>query len=915
MKERSNNLKIKTCFPKRFLRLYTLLFLIASFSLLVWFFAEGKTFIRNDGLSQHYKVLVYWGRYLRSLVRELVLHKRVLLFHDYSFNIGMGADLTTYLSFYGAGEPLNLFAALVPEGGMWILYEALVFVRLYLAGLAFSAYAYHMTKAGTNSLLAGCMIYLFCSFPLNGGTKHPMFLIPMIFLPLLLLGMEYLMEERRGLLFTLSVCFSAISNFYFFYMQVVLCVLYMVLVIIRRIRLKQKPVVIFRQVLRIFCHALSGLLMSCVILLPVLLLFLDSARSGSGAVLDLSTDLYHILLLFPSFFSAVGCVEWAPLNYAAPFVFVLLGLLMKKGHPCLKSAVLILTALLPVPLFHSVMNGFTYPAARWIWGYNFVIAYAVVVGWKDVFSQKKRLTLAALLVSALMLAVSIGLLPHRLWTYVCAGALILAGGGCLILSERFEGIQKKCETALLGLMLVSVCINAYLVSHDPVEHAVDTSASIAGLDRETRATAEEAVLSLGDETGFYRVSESEWTPNSALVTGVAGVDSYLSLSEKNKHEFSRFVGQSISGTHMYRDFDNKTILESLCGVRYYGAGKNRGKSYLSGYGYESRKEDLAAKYQKNLTVYENPNALPFGYTYDTVIAKETLEKEDPAVRVNTMLSSAVCDEALGALPEGKVEREEIRTFSCRILSMSEGVSQTDEGIRCSTDKGEIVLSPIWEEPVCNVETGLYIKGFSFEEGTKGTEVSVPYRAEYEDGAVVKNGTRLRNRYHKWYSGVDDFIVNFRYAGSPLKTVTITLPQKGLYRFSGLSVVCQGFDTFKERIEKRKEAALTDVDLHLPKSQKDLKITNRITGRIRCDERKLLCLALPLSKGWSAYVDGEKTSLYPANIVFSGMIIEPGTHEIELVYHTPGRLIGFLLTVAGILLYILMPKSAAIREES
>ncbi len=693
MKDRSENSTAKLL-PKGFLPSYTLVFLVASVSMLVYFVAAKKTFIRSDGINQHYKVLVYWGRYLRCLVKELVLHGRVLLFHDYSFNIGMGADLTTYLSFYGAGEPLNLLAALVPEHYIWILYEALVFVRLYLAGLSFSAYAHHMTKAGTNSLLAGSMIYLFCSWTMNGGTKHPMFLIPMIFLPLLLLGMEYLMEGRSGLLFTLSVCFSVISNFYFFYMQVLLCVFYMALVIIRMLVRKTGLAEVFRHLLRIFCYALSGSLISGVILLPVLLLFADSARSGSGAVLDLSTDWYHTLLLFPSYFSAVGCVEWGPLNYAAPFVLLLLGLLLKKGHPYLKGAVLLLSALLTVPLFHSIMNGFTYPAARWIWGYNFAMAYAVVVSWKEVFSQRWSLTLTAMILSALMLAVSIWLLPHRMGTYLGAGVLILLAGVCLMVSAKAGRGRQIWEGILLFLMLVSVCINAYLVYHDPVEDAVATSVSIADLDKEARSLTEEAVLTLGDEEDFYRVSESEWVPNSALMTGVAGVDSYLSLSERNKHEFSKFVGQSISGTHMYRDFDNKTILDNLCGVRYYGTGKNRGKSYLTGYGYESRKENLAAKYRKNLTVYENPNALPFGYSYDTVIKKSALEQEDPAVRVNTMLSSAICDEAVGALPEGSVEREQVQTFSCRILSMSEGVSRTEEGIVCSGPKGEIVLAPI-----------------------------------------------------------------------------------------------------------------------------------------------------------------------------------------------------------------------------
>ena len=77
-------------------------------------------------------------------------------------------------------------------------------------------------------------------------------------------------------------------------------------------------------------------------------------------------------------------------------------------------------------------------------------------------------------------------------------------------------------------------------------------------------------------------------------------------------------------------------------------------------------------------------------------------------------------------------------------------------------------------------------------------------------------------------------------------------------------------------------------------------TNKITGEITLNEPKLLCMSLPYTKGWTCYVNGEKTETLKANVMLTGVALEAGTHKIELIYNTPYLDIGALISLAGVL---------------
>lgn len=80
--------------------------------------------------------------------------------------------------------------------------------------------------------------------------------------------------------------------------------------------------------------------------------------------------------------------------------------------------------------------------------------------------------------------------------------------------------------------------------------------------------------------------------------------------------------------------------------------------------------------------------------------------------------------------------------------------------------------------------------------------------------------------------------------------------------------------------------------------------NNITGNISVDKNKLLVLSIPYQKGWTAYVDGKETEIKKANLMYSGIFLEPGDHDIKLVFKRPGIKASLCLSAAGIVIFII-----------
>ena len=91
--------------------------------------------------------------------------------------------------------------------------------------------------------------------------------------------------------------------------------------------------------------------------------------------------------------------------------------------------------------------------------------------------------------------------------------------------------------------------------------------------------------------------------------------------------------------------------------------------------------------------------------------------------------------------------------------------------------------------------------------------------------------------------------------------------------------------------------------------------SRITGRVDAPEDGWLMFMIPFEQGWKLEIDGEKTELQKGDLAFLACRIPEGEHEIRLAFTPPGLLPGIVLSIAGLLLWIVLVRIHSVRIHS
>ena len=368
-----------------FLLVYTILFSVSAGVMLWYFSAAGKQMVwKGDGLSQHYLALCYYARWGKAVLGSLLSGRPA--FPTFNMHMGFGSDLFTTLQYYVIGDPFSLPAVFVPQRYMLEFHDAMIVLRMYLAGLSFDGYCRTMGRRDLTGNLCGALVYVFSTFALF-GMRHPYFLNAMIWFPLLLTGAERILRGSKGRLFTIAVFLSCISNFYFFYMLVLMTVVYVVWRACRIFLQYTKGVkVLLLLAGKFLARGVLGSAMGACFLLPILIRFVGDPRAAGETVYGKLYSLSYYTKL-PEAFVAFGTDAtleyWTCLGFGGIGLVCVLLLILdtdrEKKLLDLRLAFAGMLLLTVLPSAGAALNGFSYPSNRWTWAFALLAGYITAV--------------------------------------------------------------------------------------------------------------------------------------------------------------------------------------------------------------------------------------------------------------------------------------------------------------------------------------------------------------------------------------------------------------------------------------------------------------------------------------------------------------------------------------------------------
>ena len=890
-----------------FYLVYTLTFLALSLFLFLQFYLNGKSLVwKHDGVPQHLNSLSYYGEYLRGILYSLfVEHKCKISMWD--MHIGYGSDILTTLHYYVIGDPLTLLSVLVKPEHTEKLYEFLIFLRIYLAGITFSRYAFYH-KNSKQAVFMGTMIYIFAGWTIYASMKHPYFSNPMIYLPLILMGIDKIYRKEKPYIFIWSVALAGFSNFYFFYMLGIFMVLYAVFRFFEQFQ--DRSLKNISKWLGIFAvYSVIAVLIAAVVLLPVILPVFGTDRFKAENYVPLFYDrIYYEKYL--------GCligenmIQWGVAGYSAVSlagVFVLFS--RRKKYRTLKAGFVMLNLFLLLPFAGHVLNGFSYVSNRWIWAYGMLIAYIFVKIYPDLFTltlkEKRRMFVISLVYCGLALFWNASRTQRNLMA-----VLILSISVFVILTYGTVFVKKKNLTIMLsGLLIAGIGFNIYYqysLEKDYLSEFAEQGEAMSKLE----AGTDLAVLDAGDDS-LYRYDQMDALSceNSSMHMGTNGTAYYFSVASESIGRFFDEMYLNTPWEQHYENLDSRTILDRLAAVKYFVVDKNENR-YLP-YGFTEVKGE-SKKEKKEYKAYRNNIELPLGYTYDSYIPRSEYEKMSVTEKQQALLQGVVMEDSF--LPETEPVYND-KELSYRMIA-GKGVKVKDGKITVTKENAilKLVFHGLSDSETYLVTENLNYDGLSPREliSDKKWEKMTPYEQnqvlyennnwrywkESQKASIKVSGNfpaktiRIFTDKYNAYSGKHNFLCNTGYDKNNRTSIMLTFENTGVYTFDSIKVISQPVKELDAQTEKLKQETLEDVKL----------VTNGLEGKISVSEPKVLLIALPYSKGFKAYVDGKETELKEADTMYMALELAPGEHEIRLTYCTPYLPAGFSLTCIGILCY-------------
>lgn len=591
----------------------------------------------------------------------------------WSWTTDLGANFIGSYSFYLLGSPFFWLTLPFPTELVPYLMAPLLALKMAFASLA--AYGYTRRFLRPQLAVIAGVLYAFSGFSLyNIFFNH--FHEALIWLPLMLLGIEQYMQEGRRGLFMVAVFMSALSNYYFFIAQAIFVMLYWMF----RATCGQWQR-LFGRFFGLWLQALIGVAGAAVLLLPSFYAVMQNNRvemplEGFRFLIHGTTQrLYDIIhsFFFPpelparaNFFPDANnkwssMTAWIPL-FGFTGVFAFFQSRHHKDWLRRMLTALFFCALIPgLNAMFQLFNQVYY--ARWYYMLVLLMILATLrcfeeeqeINWKRALGWTGGIIGAFALFIGLIPKswtpdgktgkITIGLEkePALFWLYI---GIALA---CLALTGLFIRLWKRRAVAWCTLLCVCFSLGfgwTYLtmgkcIANYPSEYVTDK-------------LLQNEPFTLPDSQQFARTDMYNAMDNQGMYWDMPCIQAFHSIVPGSVMDFYNSIG--VERTVGSRPDTDAYAIRGLLSVRWlFDYAQETGDIHLH---YKEQEEDFFLQQgmpamdgwayyatQNGYHIYENENFIPMGFTYEGYITRSEYDELSEQGRQMVLLKALVVEDA------------------------------------------------------------------------------------------------------------------------------------------------------------------------------------------------------------------------------------------------------------------------------
>ncbi len=628
--------------------------------------------IGSDTINQYYPSFYQFSQYIHNIGVP-----------KWSFHQGLGQNL--FPAFLGDFATLSMYF-FNPEN----IHNAFIYpqlIKIFLGGLFFFLFLKKI-KLSSYTAILGAMLYAFCGFMLIGSTWY-IFTAEGLYLALLLYGFELLRKDNNLLVFPVAVAALASYNPIYLYLDGLLLTAYLIATIsYEGLDIKKE-----RKFLgKIIALGILGVGMGALLMLGNLNQMIESPR-GSGGV-----SYSHLLSSKKMFFTeesifyktflvrlfsndmagyADSFLGWqnyleAPMQYSGLISLLLLPQLFFAANKRLKALALLAVAAASLavvfPYFRYTFWLYTGDYFRTFSLFLSVLQILLALIALDKIIKTKRIQLAVLLltlVGLLVVVFSISIVnPSLKWPVIF---LLLAETALLwmIAQQRFQQIAGIVLPILVIIEIV-VLSNGTFNKRDTLK-SDDMNYRIGYNDY----TKDAVKLIQANDKSFYRIDKDFTSAqcrygshNDAAIQGYYGSHAYTSFNQKYHVNFLQkmkvIADSNEIATRWLFGLRDRPLLMELTSHKYLLL-KNSTQG-LVGLGYDSIANINGIK------VFKNNHSLPLGFTYNTLIESNEIQRLSIFQRDIMILKAAVVQPASEKIYSDNNYQKSISNFNYKTVA-------------------------------------------------------------------------------------------------------------------------------------------------------------------------------------------------------------------------------------------------------
>ena len=842
----------------------------------------------------------------KTILRMDLYHQYGPLFAELYERVMSGASLTySWVSGLGSCFLGNYFNYLSSPIGAIIMFfghknmpEAIAAMILIKAALSASTFTFYLKRSLKNQSFASTafgILYAFCGYML-AYYWNVMWLDAMVLLPIVLLGIERIINHGKPATYIVGLSLTMLSNYYMSYMLCIFSVIYFIYyfacnnnmtTLVNR-RAKTKNIVQYfanNKFLRtgttfaLASFAAAGL-MACV-LLPVYGV-LKSSSATSGTFPKNFETYFNFFDFFANHFAGLTTTirssgdDVLPNIYCGVLTIILAPMYFftKSISKKEKVSTLILLGCLYISFNTNMLNyiwhGFHFPndlPYRQSFIYSFVL---LVMAYKTFLrlSEFKSRHFAVVGVALLSFVVLTDELTSKNVTdSTIIFTIILIVLYVLVLTVFKD--KKYQAVSVAALLVVCVCSEAVMCDTTAVSISVDKTPYASDLEDFEDIKAQ---LDAIEDNGFYRMELTDLrTRMDPSWYYYNGVSVFSSMATEIVSNLQDDLGMMSNRINSYTYNPQTPIYNMMFSLKYIV--NNETPNVLSDYYYTSVAQN------NTFDAYKNKYYLPIAYCVDEDIAQWATEEYISNWQYETSSDPFQLQGEYFNLATGlgnPFERLDVNyiTYS-NISPFTEDISSTSFYFQKDNSDAEASTTfYIQTKKEGNVYLGYDISGANARDVVVNSSL----------GVVT-------------HSGDQECVLDLgRYNAN--ETISITVPYDEASGTVKIFLYTLNDKVFKKGYEMLGEGQIiTEVfdDTY-------------IKGTVVTKEDSILYTSIPYDAGWNVYIDGVKVSeddILQIGQAMLGVNIQRGSHIVEFEYKAKGLSLGIAVSIATLLALVLI----------